>query len=745
MNADELERAFEIYRQALEQPAGERTNFLSQACANDDELRDCLELVLAAKSAARQERPNSTRSEPAASEETLPGHIQSPRGGAAGFVSSPIPAIEGYEILRELGRGGQAVVYLAIQKSTKRKVGIKILLEGAYASRTALKRFEREIDLMAQFKHPNIISIFDSGVTADSRHYYVMDYVRGKPLNQYARERKLSLEDTLRLFATICQAVQYAHQKGVIHRDLKPPNILVDAEGHPSIMDFGLAKFLTEPVDTIVSMTQQVIGTVPYMSPEQARGNPDEIDSRTDVYGLGIILYEMLTGHFPYPVKGQLHVVLKHITETPPTPPSRSWKPESGVTTRQARRHRAGQCPIDDEVQTIVLRSLAKERDRRYQSAGELARDVDHYLRNEPIDAKRDSTWYVVSRVMSRHRRSLILTLCLLGICIYAIFLAAGLIQKEARARRALIASGERSRVMELLSAIDESWPKWSDAKNAHVFEELCDRIDEERATILDVEAFFRASTTLRLSVNDGEMVNLAGAAVLGTMIRTNGARVLNRNLGLLCDMELHVKGGERVIRSSSNPMWLLDPRIYGAASPRFAMPELGVGLHLVTLKARLRLVRLLKYDYRSANQVTPISDSPAEGVDYSLIRDYGTTLTETARILVVQEYPEDYPPMVVDEEVANEFDAGLSLDIVSADGAPAKDQGSSDMRIQISYVAPRIPIACSISFENFETYRVHISPIDGFISIAGPKGGSARYSPGRIEFANGARLSSGP
>lgn len=178
----------------------------------------------------------------------------------------------------------------------------------------------------------------------------------------------------------------------------------MDVEGNPKILDFGLARWIAQPVETLVSVSQVVVGTLPYMSPEQTRGNPDEIDTRTDVYALGVILYELLTGNYPYPVVGQMADVLKHIAETPPTPPSRKWSRDSGVVQRQSRRLKPGACPIDDEVQTIVLRALAKERERRYQSAGELSQDVQHYLAGEPIEAKSDSTFYLLRKTLRRYK-----------------------------------------------------------------------------------------------------------------------------------------------------------------------------------------------------------------------------------------------------------------------------------------------------------------------------------------------------
>ena len=320
---------------------------------------------------------------------------------------APLPRIEGYDILRELSHGGQGVVYLAVQRSTKRKVAIKVLLSGRYASRSARHRFEREIELVASLKHPNIIAVFDSGTTAEGYEYYVMDYVRGVPATAYVREKKPTLEEALALFATVCEAVNHAHQRGVIHRDLKPSNVLVDVDGNLRVLDFGLAKAMTDPVESQASVTGNVVGTLPYMSPEQTRGNPDEIDTRTDVYALGVMLYEMLTGRHPYPTTGGMAEVVRNITEAAPGRPSRCWSSDGGISGRSRRRglrRRESRCPLDFEIETIVLKALAKDREQRYDSAGQFARDIRRYLAGEQIVARRSSAWYQL-RVFARRNK----------------------------------------------------------------------------------------------------------------------------------------------------------------------------------------------------------------------------------------------------------------------------------------------------------------------------------------------------
>jgi tetratricopeptide (TPR) repeat protein/tRNA A-37 threonylcarbamoyl transferase component Bud32 len=305
--------------------------------------------------------------------------------------SKPSPdLIPGYEILSEIHSGAQGVVYLAMQKAAQRRVAIKVMRDHPFGDSHGGARFEREVHILAQLRHPNIVAIHDSG-RANGRYYFVMDYIAGEPLDRYMARADRPVNDSLKLFGKICDAFSAAHLRGVVHRDCKPGNIRVDNEGEPHVLDFGLARMdpfaeRSHAVYATVTDTGQFVGSVPWASPEQAGGSSSGVDIRTDVYSLGVVLFQMLTGEFPYPVAGPLRTVLDHIVHTDPKRPS------------SIRRQ------IDNELETIILKALSKEPERRYQSAGELARDVQHYLKGEAIEAKRDSAWYVLRKSAWRHK-----------------------------------------------------------------------------------------------------------------------------------------------------------------------------------------------------------------------------------------------------------------------------------------------------------------------------------------------------
>jgi tetratricopeptide (TPR) repeat protein/tRNA A-37 threonylcarbamoyl transferase component Bud32 len=299
-------------------------------------------------------------------------------------------ALPSYAFAGELQRGGQGVVYRGRHRGTGREVAIKVLRAGALAGADEKRRFEREARILGQLHHPNIVSVLDSG-EVHGHFYFIMPYVRGHALDEHVRQRGGTLRELLGLFVTVCDAVHAAHVRGIIHRDLKPSNIRVDEQGAVHVMDFGLAKVDARDSSLSVdggdlTMTGQFVGSLPWASPEQVDGHAERIDVRTDVYALGVLLYQLVTGSFPYDVVGTIRRVLDNIVSAEPARPS--------------SLNRA----IDDELECIILKCLRKAPEERYDGAGALARELRRYLAGEPIEARRHSGWYVLRKAIRRHR-----------------------------------------------------------------------------------------------------------------------------------------------------------------------------------------------------------------------------------------------------------------------------------------------------------------------------------------------------
>ncbi|MGD9347071.1 MAG: tetratricopeptide repeat protein, partial [Candidatus Aminicenantes bacterium] len=326
-----------------------------------------------------------------------------------------------YKLIEELGRGGMGVVYKAEQfQPIKRSVAFKIIKLGMDTHRV-IARFETEKQALAVMDHPNIAKVFDAGATETGRPYFVMELVQGLPLSGYCDRHNLTTRERLELFIPICQAVQHAHQKGVIHRDLKPSNVIVSVQEDkpvPKIIDFGIAKAtghrLTE--QTLYTEQGQLIGTPEYMSPEQAEMTGLDVDTRTDIYSLGVMLYELLVGVLPFDAKtlreGGLSEIQRIIREVEPLKASTRLSKE-GETQTEIVKHRKTdlaslQRQLRGDLDWITLKAMAKDRTRRYATASELASDIANYLRDEPIQASPPSTTYRMRKYIRRHKTGVI-------------------------------------------------------------------------------------------------------------------------------------------------------------------------------------------------------------------------------------------------------------------------------------------------------------------------------------------------
>jgi len=424
-----------------------------------------------------------------------------------------LPAqIGDYRIVRKIGEGGMGVVYEAEQLHPQRPVALKVILGGVFVTETQVRMFQREAQTLARLKHPNIASIYESGRTEDGQHFFSMELVRGEPLNTFFdkrdREVRLTPEEIrfrISVLRRLCDAVGYAHQRGVIHRDLKPSNILI----HPAassgvtsdsitqeikILDFGLARITDADVaaPTVITEMGRIQGTLPYMSPEQLRGNPEEIDIRSDVYSLGVLLYEMLAGRRPHDVKNlMVHQAAVVICEKPPKPLAKSWK---------------GTKKVDSDLETIVMKTLEKEPSRRYQSASALSDDLERYLENQPILARPPSAAYQLRKMVSRHRSGFAFGASLLALlAAFAVMMSvqAGRIalERDRANQEAEIASQVSRFLVDIFKVSDPGWSRGEDVTAREVLDKGAETIRFELADQPDVRG--RLMGTMAQSYNN--------------------------------------------------------------------------------------------------------------------------------------------------------------------------------------------------------------------------------------------------
>jgi serine/threonine protein kinase/Tfp pilus assembly protein PilF len=434
-----------IFQDAIEQTADQRTAFLLDACGDDVALRERVEVLLKAHA-----NPGSFLRSPAA-ELTATTDTSS-------ITERPGTVIGPYKLLQQIGEGGMGVVFMAEQtEPIQRTVALKIIKPGM-DTRQVVARFEAERQALAMMDHPNIAKVLDAGTTDSGRPYFVMELVKGVPITKYCDEKQLSLRERIDLFTQVCHAVQHAHQKGVIHRDVKPSNVLVaeyDNRAVPKVIDFGVAKATAQKLTERTMFTEfgQVVGTVEYMSPEQAKLNQLDIDTRTDIYSLGVLLYELLTGSTPFEQKqlreAAFDEMLRIIREEEPPKPSTRLSTSDTLPSIAANRHTEPQRlskEVSGELDWIVMKALEKDRNRRYETASAFAADIERHLRDEPVQAGPPSAAYRFRKFARRNKGALATAAFLCIVLLLGTLISTWQAMRATRAERTAAAEAQKAK-----------------------------------------------------------------------------------------------------------------------------------------------------------------------------------------------------------------------------------------------------------------------------------------------------------
>jgi WD40 repeat protein/serine/threonine protein kinase len=466
MMQTELKRAREIFLAAVAKAnPEEREAYLREACS-DPELRRQVEALLNKPEEAGNFLESSSL-DPARTVDSQPGQSEQGKPDDAVALEDAGSRIGPYKLLQKLGEGGMGTVWIAEQaQPVKRRVALKVIKPGMDSAQI-IRRFEAERQALALMDHTHIAKVLDAGTTAGGRPFFVMELVKGVPFTKYGDEMHLSVRQRLELFVPVCQAVQHAHTKGIIHRDLKPSNVLVtlqDDKAVPKIIDFGVAKALHQRLtdQSLYTEIGAIVGTLEYMSPEQAELSPLDIDTRADVYALGVLLYELLTGSTPLDRKRLKEVgyaeLLRLIRQKePPRPSTRLVQSqESLAILAEQRRTEPAKLTreVRGELDWIVMKCLEKDRTRRYETANSLARDIERYLHDEPVEACPPSAGYRLRKFLRRNKGPV----SAIGVAVLGLIVAAGALWYSAERRAGMVRTIEQGqqRIDELGKAIEQ-------------------------------------------------------------------------------------------------------------------------------------------------------------------------------------------------------------------------------------------------------------------------------------------------
>ena len=582
-----------IFGEALDKSTDERAAFVINACCGDAELQKKVEALLVACEGAGE-----FMSAPTNAGVGFRAKVDAEAGGPETHDSKrrgeePGATIGRYKLLQQIGEGGFGVVYMAEQtEPVRRKVALKIIKLGM-DTKQVIARFEAERQALAMMHHPNIASVLDGGATETGRPYFVMELVKGIPITEYCDQNSLSTKERLDLFRSVCNAVQHAHQKGIIHRDIKPTNVMVtlhDGKPVPKVIDFGIAKAtdhnLTEK--TLFTDYHQLIGTPAYMSPEQAEMSGLDVDTRTDIYSLGVLLYELLTGTTPFDAKmfrqaayGEIQRIIREVE--PPNPSTRvsSLATEPRAQATGARPSESGSSSLADiarhrrsdpsalsklirgDLDWIVMKALEKDRTRRYETAKEFAKDVEHHLANEPILASPPGAAYKFRKFIKRNRVAVTAGLFVAAALVFGFTLSTiGFVQasrERERAREAEVdakqlagdarTAAERERKLRQAAEEQRKLAKQNAARAAAEAAWAEDVTDFLEKTLSSVDPFTATGREVTVAtmldeatrrINNGE---LSGKPFVEAKVRkTLGRLYLHLHLGRLETAELHFR-----------------------------------------------------------------------------------------------------------------------------------------------------------------------------------------------------------